>query len=79
MGIKVKELPEVDDEFASEVSEFETLDEYKARRKDRRSKSAKIEEAKTKKEDQAVEKAVENAADGYSGADDRSAGKTDGR
>ena len=29
-GIKVKELPEVDDEFAQEVSEFETLDEYKA-------------------------------------------------
>ena len=28
--IKVKELPEVNDEFASEVSEFETLDEYKA-------------------------------------------------
>jgi trigger factor len=28
--IKVKELPEVDDEFAKDVSEFETLDEYKA-------------------------------------------------
>ena len=28
-GIKVKELPEADDEFASEVSEFETLAEYK--------------------------------------------------
>ena len=28
--IKVKELPELDDEFASEVSEFETLEEYKA-------------------------------------------------
>lgn len=27
--IKVKELPELDDEFASEVSEFDTLDEYK--------------------------------------------------
>ncbi|MCR5654692.1 MAG: trigger factor [Lachnospiraceae bacterium] len=27
--IKEKELPELDDEFASEVSEFETLDEYK--------------------------------------------------
>lgn len=27
--IKVKELPELDDEFASEVSEFETLDEYR--------------------------------------------------
>ena len=29
-SIRVKELPEVDDEFAQEVSEFETLDEYKA-------------------------------------------------
>ena len=27
--IKVKELPELDDEFAGEVSEFDTLDEYK--------------------------------------------------
>ena len=27
--IKVKELPELNDEFASEVSEFDTLDEYK--------------------------------------------------
>lgn len=28
--VKVKELPEADDEFASEVSEFETMKEYKA-------------------------------------------------
>lgn len=28
--IKMKELPKLDDEFASEVSEFETLKEYKA-------------------------------------------------
>ena len=28
--IKAKELPEIDDEFAAEVSEFDTLDEYKA-------------------------------------------------
>ena len=28
--IKKKELPKLDDEFASEVSEFETLKEYKA-------------------------------------------------
>lgn len=30
LDIKVKEYPEVDDEFASEVSEYETLDELKA-------------------------------------------------
>jgi len=29
-SIKVKELPEIDDDFAQDVSEFETLDEYKA-------------------------------------------------
>ena len=28
--IKAKELPELDDEFAAEVSEFDTLDAYKA-------------------------------------------------
>ena len=28
-GIKVKELPELDDDFAQDVSEFDTLDEYK--------------------------------------------------
>ena len=27
--IKVKELPEADDDFAKDVSEFDTLDEYK--------------------------------------------------
>ena len=29
-GIKVKELPELDDEFAKDISEFDTLDELKA-------------------------------------------------
>ncbi len=29
-GIKVKELPETDDEFAKDVSDFDSLDEYKA-------------------------------------------------
>ena len=29
-AIKEKELPELDDEFAAEVSEFETLEDYKA-------------------------------------------------
>ena len=28
--IKVKELPELDDDFAQDVSEFDTLEEYKA-------------------------------------------------
>ena len=58
--IKVKELPELDDEFAAEVSEFDTLDEYKADIK-AKIKEQKIAEGKRQKEDQAVEKAVANA------------------
>lgn len=59
-AIKAKELPELDDEFASEVSEFETLAEYKEDIKKNLTEK-KEKEAKTKKEDQAVEKAVANA------------------
>lgn len=58
--IKAKELPEIDDEFASEVSEFDTLEEYKADVK-AKIKEQKISEGKRKQEDQAVEKAIENA------------------
>ncbi len=58
--ISVKELPELDDEFASEVSEFSTLEELKADTK-AKIKEEKAAEGKRKKEDQAVEKAVENA------------------
>lgn len=58
--IKAKELPELDDEFASEVSEFDTLDEYKADIKEK-IKEQKISEGKSKQEDQAVEQAIENA------------------
>lgn len=59
-AIKAKELPELDDEFASEVSEFETLDEYKADVK-AKIKERKENEGKTQKEDQVVNKAIENA------------------
>lgn len=59
--IKAKELPELDDEFAQDVSEFDTLDEYKADIKatilERKEK-----EAKTAKEDKLVEKIIENAS-----------------
>lgn len=59
--IKVKELPELNDEFASEVSEFETLDEYKA---DVRAKLAekKDREAATENENRVVDKVVANAS-----------------
>lgn len=54
-GIKAKELPAVDDEFARDVSEFDTLDEYKAsitetikERKEKNTKKEKQEEVLTK-------------------------------
>lgn len=56
--IKEKELPELDDEFASEVSEFETLAEYKEDvKKNLEEKKAK--EAKENKEREAVEAVVD--------------------
>lgn len=59
-NISRKELPEINDDFAAEVSEFDTLDEYKA---DIRTKlqERKEAEAKVAKEDKVVETIVENA------------------
>ena len=59
--IKVKELPELNDEFAGEVSEFETLDEYKA---DIRAKllETKQKDAATENENRVVDKVVEGAS-----------------
>ena len=59
-GIKVKELPAVDDEFAQEVSEFDTLDEYKADIKAKLLKE-KEEEAARAKEDAVIGKIIEGA------------------
>ncbi len=58
--ITVKELPELDDEFAQDVSEFDTMEEY---RDDVRAKQLekKQQEAKREKENKAVAKAVANA------------------
>ena len=58
--IEAKELPELDDDFAKDVSEFDTLDEYKKEIKDNLTKK-KEEQAKTEKENAVVDKAVENA------------------
>ncbi len=58
--IKVKELPKLDDDFAKDVSEFETLADYKADIKKNLSDKKK-EEAKKEKQSRAVAKAVENA------------------
>lgn len=58
--IKVKELPELDDEFASEVSEYDTLEEYKENvRKGLEEKKAK--QMKDEKEDAAMAAVVENS------------------
>lgn len=59
--IKVKELPELNDEFAGEVSEFETLDEYKADIKAKLSET-KEKQATTENENNVVQKVVENAS-----------------
>ncbi|MCR5399690.1 MAG: trigger factor [Lachnospiraceae bacterium] len=58
--IKEKELPELDDEFASEVSEFDTLDEYKAdvRKKLEEKKAA---DAKNAKEDAVIQAIIDDA------------------
>ncbi|MBO5352999.1 MAG: trigger factor [Lachnospiraceae bacterium] len=59
-GIKVKELPELDDDFAQDVSEFDTLDAYKNDLKatilERKEK-----EAKSVKEEAVIEKIIEGA------------------
>lgn len=58
--IKVKELPELDDDFAQDVSEFNTLDEYKESIK-ATIKESKEKELKVAKENEIIEKIIEGA------------------
>ncbi len=58
--IKEKELPELDDEFAAEVSEFDTLEEYKADVK-KNLEEKKISNAKREKIDAVIDAVVNNA------------------
>ncbi|MCR5419477.1 MAG: trigger factor [Lachnospiraceae bacterium] len=58
--IKQKELPELDDEFASEVSEFDTLAEYKEDVKKKLTEKKET-EAKSKKEDAVIEAIVNDS------------------
>ena len=58
--VEAKELPELDDDFAKDVSEFDTLAEYKEHVKTNL-EDKKADEAKRAKEDAAVDKAIENA------------------
>ncbi|WP_097015696.1 trigger factor [Anaerocolumna aminovalerica] len=58
--IKVKELPELDDDFAQDVSEFDTLADYKEDIK-KHILERKEKDSKRAKEDAVVEKIIENA------------------
>lgn len=58
--IKVKELPELDDDFAQDVSEFDTLDEYKADIK-KNLEETKKQEAERAKESEVIKAIVEDA------------------
>ena len=57
--IKAKELPELDDDFAQDVSEFDTLDEYKADLKKQISEKKEA-DAKTDMENQRLEQITDN-------------------
>lgn len=58
-SVKAKELPELNDAFASDVSEFETIADYKAHVKEHLEEHAK-EHAKIETENKIIEKIVEN-------------------
>lgn len=57
--IKTKEMPELDDEFVKDVSEFDTLDELKADIK-KHIEESKTSEAKTDFENQLMEQVIDN-------------------
>ena len=58
--IKEKELPELDDELVKDISEFDTLEEYKANLRKTMEENAKQRE-KIEMENQLLEKVVQNA------------------
>ncbi|SDZ87785.1 trigger factor [Oribacterium sp. KHPX15] len=60
-AVKEKQIPEADDEFASEVSEFDTLEEYKKDLK-KSLKDLKEKSATTANENSVIAKVVENAS-----------------
>ena len=59
-SISVKELPELDDEFAQDVSEFDTLAEYRESLK-KNLEEQKENEAKGTKEDEAIQKIIDKS------------------
>ncbi len=58
--IKTKELPELDDEFAQDVSEFDTLAEYRES-VEKKLKERKENEARHAKEEEAIQKIIEES------------------
>ena len=58
--IQKKELPELDDDFAQDISDFDTLDEYKAD-VEKKILENKENQIKREQEDQIIEKIIENA------------------
>ncbi|MCI6174906.1 MAG: trigger factor [Clostridiales bacterium] len=58
--IQKKEMPELNDEFAQDVSEFDTFDEYKKSVRETVEKR-KADQAKTAKENEAVDKLIESS------------------
>ena len=58
--IKVKELPELDDEFAQDVSEFDTLEEYKNKLREDLTKR-KEDDARYTKQDEAIKKIIDKS------------------
>lgn len=58
--IKVKEYPELDDDFAQDVSEFDTLEEYKADIK-KNLEEKKVKDAESEKESQVIEAIVKDS------------------
>lgn len=59
-AVQRKELPELDDEFAQDVSEFDTFEEYKKSIEDKKLEEAR-EQADAQMENELVNKIVENA------------------
>ena len=59
--IKTRELPELNDEFAQDVSEFNTLDEYKEDLK-KKLEERKENDAKRTKEDEAIQKIIDKSS-----------------
>lgn len=59
-SVKYKELPELDDELAQDVSEFDTFEEYKTSLREKLAKN-KEDSAMNKLKDELLEKAIDNA------------------